>query len=102
MTTQDHLHVKLLDLSLKGALLRLPDGAQLAAGAPCLLKVLLSDASTHISMAGEVAHVESGHVGVLCRSIDIESITHLRRLIAMNLGDASLADRELKALVSIS
>ena len=90
----------MLDLSLKGALLRLPAGTAATPGMPCLLKVQLSDLETGIAMAGELAHVEGDHAGVLCRSIDIESITHLRRLIEMNLGDASLLDRDLKALIS--
>lgn len=89
------------DLSLKGALLRLPAGAVVPPGSPCLLKVRLSDLDISIAMAGEVTHVEGDHAGVLCRSIDIESITHLRRLIEMNLGDASLLERELKALVKV-
>lgn len=91
----------MLDLSLKGALLRLPAGKTVVSGTPCLLKVRLSDLDTSIAMAGELAHVEGEQAGVLCRSIDIESITHLRRLIEMNLGDASLLERELKALIRV-
>ena len=53
-----------------------------------------------IAMAGELAHVEGAHAGVLCRSIDIESITHLRRLIEVNLGDPAALERELKALIA--
>jgi PilZ domain len=89
-----------LDLSLKGALVRLPGAARLAAGDPCLLSVSLSEMEVAIAMAGEIAHVEGDRVGLLCRSIDIESITHLRRLLEINLGDAQLLERELKALVS--
>ncbi len=90
----------MLDLSLKGALLNLPGATQLALGMPCLLKVKLADQSTIIAMAGELAHVEGEHAGFLCRSIDLESITHLRRLIEMNLGDVSLVERELAALIN--
>jgi hypothetical protein len=103
VTPQDHLQVRVLDLSLKGALLRLPDAAKAAAlppGSPCLLKVQLSAPGTNIAMAGEVAHLEGDRAGVICRSIDLESITHLRRLIEINLGDAALLDRDLKALIS--
>jgi hypothetical protein len=39
-------------------------------------------------------------VGVQCGSIDLESITHLRRLVEMNLGGGSLLERELKALLA--
>ncbi|MGS0753419.1 PilZ domain-containing protein [Roseateles sp. GG27B] len=100
ITTQEHLSVQVLDLSLKGALLRLPDPCIVALGSPCLLKVLLGDKESRISIAGEVAHVEGNQAGVLCRSIDIESITHLRRLIEMNLGDANLVERELGAMIN--
>lgn len=95
-----HLHAHVVDLSLKGALLRLPAETKPASGSPCLLKVWLGDDETNIAMAGEVVHVEGARVGVICRSIDLESITHLRRLIEMNLGDAALLERELKTLVS--
>ena len=110
ITTEQQLQAQVLDLSLKGALLRLPDGAKSDCGAPCLLKVSLggnggsggsgASGGTIIAMAGEITHVEGDLVGVLCRSIDIESITHLRRLIEMNLGDAALLERDLKALIS--
>lgn len=96
--------MQVLDLSLKGALLRLPGQVKAAAlppGSPCLLKVQLSAPNTTIAMAGEVAHLEGDHAGIICRSIDLESITHLRRLIEINLGDASLLDRDLKALISV-
>jgi len=89
-----------VDLSLKGALLRLPEAGLMAVGDPCLLHVNLAEMEVGIAMAGEVAHVEGSHVGVLCRSIDIESITHLRRLLEMNLGDARLLERELRALIT--
>lgn len=103
-TTDARLAVKVLDLSFKGALLRLPAGALLKQGDPCLLNVVLSQMDVGIAMAGEIAHVEpqSHRVGLQCRSIDIESVTHLRRLLEMNLGDAKLLERELKALIAAS
>jgi hypothetical protein len=103
ITTQAHLHCQVVDISLKGALLQLPDGATPQVGAPCLVKLLLGDPAQEgvvIAMAGELAHVDKGHAGVLCRSIDLESITHLRRLIEVNLGDPTASERELKALIA--
>lgn len=98
-TTTDRLAVKVIDLSLKGALLQLQaPPATLVIGAPCLVEVKLGEIS--IAMAAELAHIEGKHIGVLCRSIDLESITHLRRLIEMNLGDPRLLERELKALIA--
>ncbi|HEY9109536.1 MAG TPA: PilZ domain-containing protein [Roseateles sp.] len=103
ITTQANLRCQVADVSLKGVLLQLPDGATLQVGAPCLVKLPLGDQAQDgivIAMAGELAHVDKGHAGVLCRSIDLESITHLRRLIEVNLGDAAASERELKALIA--
>lgn len=100
ITTQEHLNCQVLDISLKGVLLQLPAGKAPQSGMPCLVKLPLATSEVVISMAGELAHVERDHAGVLCRSIDLESITHLRRLIEMNLGDASASERELKALIA--
>lgn len=102
ITTQSMLHCQVIDISLKGVLLQLPDAAAPQAGMPCLVKLPLGDAKGNlvIAMAGELAHVEKGHAGVLCRSIDLESITHLRRLIEVNLADPAASERELKALIA--
>lgn len=90
----------MIDISLKGVLLLLPAGPAPQAGMPCLVKLPLASGDVVISMAGELAHIEADHAGVLCRSIDLESITHLRRLIEMNLGDGQACERELKALIA--
>lgn len=100
MTTQEHVVARVLDLSLKGALLELPADAHASAGMPCLLRLPLNESGVHIAMAGEVAHVSGHRAGVLCRSIDLESITHLRRLVEMNMGDPTLLERDLASLAS--
>ena len=99
-TIEDRFETKVIDLSLKGALLHVPQGSKISAGAPCLLVVRLAQVDGSIAMAAEVASVRGQDVGVVCRSIDIDSVTHLRRLIEINLGEPRLLDRELKALVS--
>lgn len=98
ITTEARLSGQVIDLSLKGALIELPEAVELEAGEPCLLAVQLGEA--RIKMAGEIAHVAGRQVGVQCRSIDLESITHLRRLIEINLGGGKLLERELKALIA--
>jgi len=102
ITTQALLRCQVIDISLKGVLLQLPDDPPPQAGMPCLVKLPLGEAGAEviIAMAGELAHVEGHHAGVLCRSIDLESITHLRRLIEVNLGDPAASERELKALIA--
>jgi len=99
-TIEDRFDAKVIDLSFKGALLLMPPKAQVKVGAPCLLSVRLAQVDESIAMAAEVASVRGDFVGLICRSIDIDSVTHLRRLIEINLGEPHLLERELLALVS--
>lgn len=88
---------ELIDLSLKGALVKKPDDWNGAVGDDYALSLLL-DEETCIRMDVSIAHVEEQHIGLACRDIDLDSITHLRRLVELNLGDAHLLERELMAL----
>ncbi|MEW5967829.1 MAG: PilZ domain-containing protein [Pseudomonadota bacterium] len=96
-TTGKHA-CKLVDISLKGALVeRLSPWAE-RAGEPCSLVVQLADDAA-IRMTGEIAHVEGGRLGLHCRDIDLDSVTNLRRLVELNLGDEAALNREISALV---
>lgn len=97
-----NLEVVVLDLSFKGALIRLPASTLLSEGASGMLHVRLneSEAGEQISMQIRVAFVEGPHAGLLCISIDIDSVTHLRRLLELNLGDPAMLERELSALIA--
>jgi len=88
---------KLVDLSLKGALVGQPEGWKGQAGEDYQLTLTLDDA-VRIQMDVNVAHIENQHVGLHCKDIDLDSITHLRRLVELNLGDTDLLERELMAL----
>ena len=90
------------DLSLKGALVEQEAPCKpIARGDVCTIELELSeDHSAVIRMSGEIAHIEGNAVGVRCREIDLDSITLLRRLLALNIGDNSLLDREFSALVA--
>ncbi|HRQ58367.1 MAG TPA: PilZ domain-containing protein, partial [Azoarcus taiwanensis] len=92
---------ELLDLCLKGALLTAPEGMAPALGEVCRLSLPLDDEGAEVHMDGEVAHVEDGHVGMVCREIDLDSLTHLRRLVELNLGDDALLHREFAALITV-
>ena len=90
---------EVLDLSLKGALLRPEQALAVATGAVCTLELVLDDGDSVVRMEGSVAHAEADRLGLVWSSIDIDSITHLRRLIELNLGDESLLQRELAELL---
>ena len=100
--TERSLEVVVLDLSLKGALVRLPADTSIEEGTLCMLHVHLNegDLSDQIGMETRVAHFEGRNAGLLCLTIDLDSVTHLRRLVELNLGDQDLLERELSALVA--
>jgi hypothetical protein len=86
-----------IDLSLKGAMIRLPENETVAGGVACSLRVELD--GDGIRMETRVAHAGVGQAGLVCLAIDLDSVTHLRRLVELNLGDPKLLERELSALV---
>ena len=90
--------VRVLDLSLKGALIRLPALAGLRPALAAELRLALDEAGDEICMQTTVAHVEGSQIGLACQIIDLDSISHLRRLVELNSCDAELLQRELPAL----
>ncbi len=93
-----NMNTQLIDISLKGALIKKPSAWTAEVGDTGQLRLVLSDNVSAISMDIKVAHVEDDHVGFHCEHIDIDSITHLRRLVELNLGDTELLEREFSAL----
>ncbi len=94
-----HWRASLLDISLRGLLIQQQLPADVKRDQPILVKILLSD-STCIAMTVSVAHQHHNQTGLMCTTIDIDSVSHLRRLIELNLGDANAAERELNELMS--
>jgi hypothetical protein len=91
---------ELLDISFRGALIDVGDTDTYQAGATCRLTLTLDEASdVKIIMDGSIAHQIDNRVGIHCQSIDLDSMTHLRRLLELNLGDDQLLHRELEALI---
>jgi len=94
------LDVVVIDLSLKGALVTLPAGTSVDAASDCRLQVYLDREHNDITMETSIIHVEGENAGLLCLAIDLDSVTHLRRLVELNLGDPALLERELSALIA--
>lgn len=86
-----------VDVSLKGLLVREPMGWQIDPAKPVHAAIRL-DAGTGIQMTVLARHAADGLIGFECRHIDIDSISNLRRLVELNLGDAEVLERELGAL----
>lgn len=90
----------LLDISLRGALCTRPDNWHPATGEQCRLTIAPGAGEITIDMEGTVVHVEANFVGFRCDHIDLDSISHLKRLVELNLGDEAELERELGELLS--
>ncbi|RJE78176.1 PilZ domain-containing protein [Pseudoalteromonas citrea] len=99
MTASGDYTCKVLDLSLNGALITLPVGYIPLKNEPASLKFNLPDSEIAISMEVEIGHIEEAHLGLHCCQIDIESVTHLKRLIELNVGNDDILHRELEQLI---
>ena len=86
------------DISLHGALLTAPEDFTGQPGEGYTITIWLSDNTTHITMGATLRHREDNCLGFECRSMDLESATHLRRLVELNLGDEAELHRELARL----
>ncbi len=91
---------QLIDISLKGALVTRPDGWEKNPGDRFSINIELGEnADIVISMeVVAIAHASENSIGFECLDIDVESITHLKRLMELNLGDSDLLHREFSAL----
>ncbi|MEE9337514.1 MAG: PilZ domain-containing protein [Methylococcaceae bacterium] len=92
-----NLPCKLVDISLKGCLLQFNENWTGDLDGLYTLNLNLSDEIT-ITMKTSVVHVVGSNVGFKCEHIDIDSISQLRRLVELNLGDSDLLERDLLAL----
>jgi len=91
---------RLLDVSLKGLLLEAPEDTLIDPDQPVRASIQLEGDAT-ITMHARLSHRQGLQLGFKCEIIDVDSISHLRRLIELNLGDAKAAERELSELAAV-
>lgn len=90
----------MLDISLRGALLEtMQTMPRSYRDKLCVLTLALGRDAGHITMNGRVVHQQGQRIGIECLSIDVDSITNLRRLIELNQGDETLMNRELAEML---
>lgn len=88
---------EIIDLSLKGCLLGFELPWQQNLEKLYTLTLPLSE-EIQIKMELTATHVVGNKVGFKCKHIDIDSISALRRLVELNLGNSALLERDLLAL----
>jgi hypothetical protein len=93
---------QLIDISLKGALLAIPEAFGECPECSCRLMFSLNEGEVSIMMVGHIVHQKEKHLGFRCDNIDLDSITHLKRMVELNLGDEGLLERELGELLGVT
>jgi len=91
---------QIIDLSIQGVLLKLREQVDIEIGSEYQIDIPLGDRNEIISMELKLMHQEEHTLGLKCTHIDLDSITHLRRLVELNLGDSELLERNFSSLLS--
>ena len=90
-----HATGTLLDLALKGALIACPSPLDLSLGEEVKLCITLPDTPIALTFASKLVHVETGHYGFTFLGENLQTLTHLRKLIELNTGDVDATRDEL-------
>ena len=90
----------LLDISIRGALVEMLSDHVVDPQTPCSIKLALAN-DAKIEMQGTIVHQHEKNIGIRCEQIDIDSMTHLRRLIELNSGDSTQLERDLSTLIVV-
>jgi hypothetical protein len=92
--------VHLIDLSLKGLLIERPSPWLGNRAKPFIVDIHLN-VDIDVQMEVRLTHDDHNHLGFVCEHIGLDSVTHLRRLIELNLADHDELERELAALIEV-
>ena len=90
--------VKLADISLQGVLAEIIITPMIKVGDRADVVIRLSNEIT-ITMPAILKHQLGDALGFQAENMDIDSVSHLRRLVELNLGSEELLERELEHLL---
>jgi len=90
--------VAIHDISLNGALITKAASQHSLKGKLGTLTFSLHEENCAVEMHIAVVHEGEDEMGLQCNAIDIDSVTTLRRLIELNLGDDDQLNKELSQL----
>ncbi|MEH6576000.1 MAG: PilZ domain-containing protein [Amphritea sp.] len=93
--------VQLIDISLKGIFAQTDKVLPLTTGTDVIIDIHLAGNDIVITMPATLMHHHNQYLGFQAGKIDIDSISHLRRLVELNLGDEQLLERELEHLITV-
>ncbi|MBW2467015.1 MAG: PilZ domain-containing protein [Deltaproteobacteria bacterium] len=92
---KEKYHGELLDISLQGALVCGKEIIPLEKGDKCELTVYLLGSEITLLFNVEIVHKEKDRFGFKFTGEDTETMTHLRRLLELNIGSSEAIDKEI-------
>ena len=86
---------ELYDIALKGALIKMHKEHDPLSGKKCHVMLKLPNSIITLEFEAKIVHQKDTYLGFKFEGADVDSITHLRRLLVLNTGDEEGIDREL-------
>ncbi|MGF1754512.1 PilZ domain-containing protein [Vibrio makurazakiensis] len=86
------------DLSLHGVLLQCDSCSKLNESLPITVSFALYESDIEIQLEASIISTNNTSMRLRIEHLDIDSISHLKRLVELNVGDDSLLHRELEYL----
>ncbi|AGH81366.1 type IV pilus assembly PilZ [Psychromonas sp. CNPT3] len=100
-TQETQWNSELLDISLNGALIKRPDQWQDHDNKALQFNLKFENSDVELRIKSVVCHQEKTCLGIKFIALSLESISHIKRLVQLNLADESLLNREISQLINI-
>lgn len=94
------IEARLIDISLKGALVSVNANIVIAEKDKCIFEFHLNESEIILNVPSLLVYLKDDNLGLKFENIELESMVHLRRLVELNIGDPDIIQQELFFLVS--
>ena len=92
---------ELIDISFKGLLIKKPSDWQDSEDKHYKVHAQLAGEDVVINLNVIAIHSDEDSIGFQIEQMDLNTATHLRRIVELNLGDEALLERELYELIQV-
>lgn len=89
------------DLSLHGLLIQCNEWQQLSHDVPVHVSFTLTNSDINIQLEATIVSTINTSMRLRIEHLDIDSISHLKRLVELNVGDDELLYREIEHLTDL-
>ncbi|MEZ9621874.1 PilZ domain-containing protein [Vibrio sp. 10N.222.55.A3] len=89
------------DLSLHGLLIQCNESKQLSHDVPVQVSFKLENSDINIQLEATIVSTINTSMRLRIEHLDIDSISHLKRLVELNVGDDELLYREIEHLTDL-